>query len=143
MQSLLLKEGNVETEMIPRQINSHAPVCMINILPWNKVLKSYSNVAACIDGVWAEEGPTHQPLQEQQEAIQRPSSQKSKGSLFGQGLSVTCLQVNAKRILITNKRIKNHGKALLYRHDNLFLSKEELSSWITLTDPLHTFALLN
>lgn len=98
--------------------------------------------AACIDVIWGKEGCTHQPLQEQ-EAWLSSSSQKSKGSLFGQGLSVTCLQVNAKRILITNRLIKSQGNALLYRHDNLYLSKQELSSLITLTDRLWTFALLN
>lgn len=68
-QSLLLEDGNVEREMIQRQINSHDPVCTINTLPWNKELNSYSDFAACTDGIWAEEGRARQLLREPQATV--------------------------------------------------------------------------
>lgn len=63
-QSLLLEDGNIEREMIQRQINSHDPVCTINTLPWNKELNWYSDFAACTNGILAEEGCAHQLLRE-------------------------------------------------------------------------------
>lgn len=53
------------------------------------------------------------------------------------------MPVDEEGVLIANKLIKNKEKAFPHRHNNLLLSKQELSSRIALTGSVYSFALLN
>lgn len=121
------------------QVRLDAAGCIINVLPPNKVneVKQFCLLA------WSHLSGTGVFLSAKAQAVLLPPPQLKRLRVpLGSGPQCH-MPVNEKRILITNKLIKNQGEALLYRHNNLFLSKQELSSRITLTDPLRTFALLN
>lgn len=53
------------------------------------------------------------------------------------------MPVDEEGVLIANKLIKNKEKAFPHRHNNLLLSKQELSSQIALAASVYSFALLN